>query len=77
MKDKLALVDIRIPASPNPLLENVLKSLKNKTTKSFYELFMKNRTIDYKHKEKWEEILGQSLNWKNIYTMPFKATIDT
>ena len=77
IKDKLASIDIRSQAHSNSLLDNVINSSKNKTTNSLYKLYMNNRTSNFKHKEKWETILGYPLNWKKIYTMPFVATIDT
>ncbi|KAH3733504.1 hypothetical protein DPMN_039933 [Dreissena polymorpha] len=49
---------------------------KNKTNKIFYTLQIKNPTENSKTQNKWQVLFGEhELNWKHIFTMPYKATV--
>ena len=60
-----------------PLLSKLLKS--KQANKFLYEYQLtKSENILVKPEQKWETIFHMSqLNWKFIYTLPFKSTIDT
>ena len=75
MLNELKNTDISQPSERNSLLENI-KS-KKKVTKILYKKCVENKTIEVKHKEKWENLFNKQLNWKEIYKMPYIATIDT
>ncbi|KAH3747606.1 hypothetical protein DPMN_182034 [Dreissena polymorpha] len=66
------------PCTQTTFVENIL-GRKNKTNKIFYTtLQIKNPTENSKTQNKWQVLFGvHELNWKHIFTMPYKATIES
>ncbi|KAH3884905.1 hypothetical protein DPMN_008891 [Dreissena polymorpha] len=65
------------PCTQTTFVENIL-GRKNKTNKIFYKLQIKNPTENSKIQNKWQVLFGENeLNWKHIFTMPYKATIES
>ncbi|KAH3868468.1 hypothetical protein DPMN_031617 [Dreissena polymorpha] len=64
------------PCTQTKFVENIL-GRKNKTNKIFYTLQIKNPTENSKPQNKWQVLFEEhELNWKHIFTMPYKATDD-
>ncbi|KAH3890365.1 hypothetical protein DPMN_014444 [Dreissena polymorpha] len=65
------------PCTQTTFVENIL-GRKNKTNKIFYTLQIKNPTENSKTQNKWQVLFGEhELNWKHIFTIPYKATIES
>ncbi|KAH3892528.1 hypothetical protein DPMN_016646 [Dreissena polymorpha] len=65
------------PCTQTTFVENIL-GRKNKTNKIFYTLQIKNPTENSKTQNKWQVLFGENvLNWKHLFTMPYKATIES
>ncbi|KAH3804322.1 hypothetical protein DPMN_132606 [Dreissena polymorpha] len=65
------------PCTQTAFVENIL-GRKNKSNKIFYTLQIKNPTENSKIQNKWQVLFGENeLNWKHIFTMPYKATIES
>ncbi|KAH3887824.1 hypothetical protein DPMN_011846 [Dreissena polymorpha] len=65
------------PCTQTTFVENIL-GRKNKTNKIFYTLPIKNPTENSKTQNKWQVLFREhELNWKHIFTMPYKATIES
>ncbi|KAH3846206.1 hypothetical protein DPMN_088505 [Dreissena polymorpha] len=64
------------PCTQTTFVENIL-GRKKTTNKIFYTLQIKNPTENSKLQNKWQVHFGENeLNWKHIFTMPYKATIE-
>ncbi|KAH3883935.1 hypothetical protein DPMN_007905 [Dreissena polymorpha] len=65
------------PCTQTTFVENIL-GRKNKTNTIFYTLQIKKPTENSKIQNKWQVLFGENeLNWKHIFTMPYKATIES
>ncbi|KAH3790897.1 hypothetical protein DPMN_169105 [Dreissena polymorpha] len=65
------------PCTQTKFVENIL-GRKNKTNKILYTLQIKNPTENSKIQNKWQVLFGENeLNWKHIFTMPYKATVES
>ena len=63
------------------MYESILSKISKKTftTKLCYAIQLGNKkdTGQRTYEQKWNQLLEKELNWKQIYTLPFKATIDS
>ncbi|KAH3754621.1 hypothetical protein DPMN_189301 [Dreissena polymorpha] len=65
------------PYTQTTFVENIL-GRKNKTNKIFYTLQIQNPTENSKTQNNWQVLFGEhELNWKHVFTMPYKATIES
>jgi hypothetical protein len=65
------------PSTQTTFVENIIAK-QNKTNKIFYTLQIKTPAETSKAQTKWQNLLGdKEFNWKQIYVMPYKTTIDS
>jgi hypothetical protein len=62
--------------SLQPFIQDVIQS--KSVNKPFYDMQMKNRKCQGKtsNETKWEENIQKHIDWKKIYQLPFKSTLD-
>ena len=75
MTNELKNIDISQPSVRTSLLENI--KTRKKITKFLYNKCITKNIQEVNHKEKWENLFNKPLDWKEIYKMPYIATIDT
>ena len=65
------------PCTQTSFTENILAK-QNETNKIFYKLQIKHPAENSKIQNKWQSLLReQEFNWKQIFIMPYKTTIDS